>query len=257
MRKIVRRHLEVFTESMPDDFDLRGASIGNLALTAGYLENRGHLDPMIFVFSKLVEVRGVVRPVVNDNLHLAAELENGRAVFGQHLISGKENGPIESPVRRLYLVDSLAGSPPAEVSIRDKMAKLIRGAGLICYPMGSFYSSLVANLLPGGVSDAIAANPCPKVYAPSTGTDPETRGMDLTAQVETLLGYLGAKNADAARRVLNYVIVDKENGDYPGPIDEERLSRLGVRVLDFPLVTGQSDPDIDERILAPLLLSLA
>jgi 2-phospho-L-lactate transferase/gluconeogenesis factor (CofD/UPF0052 family) len=48
------------------------------------------------------------------------------------------------------------------------MNDLIREAELICYPMGSFYSSLIANLLPKGVGKAVSRNPCPKVFIPNT-----------------------------------------------------------------------------------------
>ncbi len=57
MRKIIRHHLDLFRRHMPDDFDLRKASIGNLILTGGYLDNGRHVDPVIFIFSKLVQVR--------------------------------------------------------------------------------------------------------------------------------------------------------------------------------------------------------
>ncbi|MCF8098408.1 MAG: 2-phospho-L-lactate transferase CofD family protein, partial [Desulfarculaceae bacterium] len=64
LRKIIRNHLNYFLMAMPSDFNLAGASIGNLVLVGGYLNNGRHLDPVIFLFSKLAEVRGVVRPVV-------------------------------------------------------------------------------------------------------------------------------------------------------------------------------------------------
>ncbi|MBT8122216.1 MAG: YvcK family protein, partial [Gammaproteobacteria bacterium] len=66
MRRLIRNQLGYFREAMPGDFDLRGASIGNLILAGGYLNNHKHLDPIIFLFSKLVNVLGTVLPVVND-----------------------------------------------------------------------------------------------------------------------------------------------------------------------------------------------
>lgn len=77
MRKIIRHHLQLFEKSIGPDFDLRGASIGNLILTAGYLENRRHIDPIVYIYSKLVQVRGEVRLLINSNLQLRAVLEGG------------------------------------------------------------------------------------------------------------------------------------------------------------------------------------
>ncbi len=54
MRKIIRHHLRMFRHQMPETFDLRGASIGNLILTSGYLENERHLDPVIYISGRMV-----------------------------------------------------------------------------------------------------------------------------------------------------------------------------------------------------------
>ena len=47
---------------------------------------------------------------------------------------------------------------------------------MICYPIGSFYSSVIANLLPDGVARAVAENDCPKIFIPNTGVDKEMLG---------------------------------------------------------------------------------
>jgi hypothetical protein len=93
MRKIIRHHLQIFAKAAGGDFDLRGASVGNLILTAGYLDSRRHIDPIVFIYSKLVQVRGEVRLLINSNLHLRAQLEGGGHLIGQHLITGKETPP--------------------------------------------------------------------------------------------------------------------------------------------------------------------
>jgi len=256
MRKIVRNHLAMFQQSMPEDFDLRGASIGNLVLAGGYLANRRHLDPVIFMFSNLVQVRGVVRPVVNKNLHLAAELADGSLIIGQHRMTGKETARLSSPITRLYLSDDdgrLVDQP-----IRDKMRSLIQSAELICYPMGSFHSSVLANLLPRGVGQAVAAATCPKVYVPSTGEDPECIGLSVADQVERLAQVLMHDHAGIALcDVLHFVLVDTAHGHYPGGLDLGRIRNLGVEVIDCPLIGYGPSLEIDDRFLVPILLSLA
>jgi len=258
MRKIIRHYLKTFQEWMTPGFDLTGASIGNLVLTAGYLEHRRRMDPVIYIFSKLVQARGVVRPVVNKDMHLAAEMEDGTTIVGQHLITGKESAPLSQPIKRLSLSQTLDGPGGAQVPIRTKMKELIAEAELICYPIGSFYSSLVANLLPSGVGRAIAANPCPKVYVPNLGTDPEAKGLSVTDQVRLLLEYLRRDAPDEIvyDAVLNFVLVDSKNGAYPGPVDRKRLRSWGVEIIDCPLVTEASRPYLDGAKLAEVLLSL-
>lgn len=259
MRKIIRHHLDLFRSFMPYDFDLRKASLGNMILTAGYLDNRRDIDTIIYIFSKLVHVRGVVRPVVNLYRHLVAELADGRVLVGQHELTGKEAQPIDSRVRRLYLSETRVDPAPAAVAIQEKMKDLIAGADLICYPQGSFWSSLVANLLPSGVGAAVARNPCPKVYVPNTaGLDPEAWGMTLADLVTESLRYLRADDPAkiAVADVLDFVILDSRSGAYGELPPPSFWEDLGVRVIDTPLVSPESGPYIDERLLVPVLLSL-
>jgi len=256
MRKIIRNHFRQFLDIMPKEFDLRGASIGNLVLTAGYLTNQRHLDPVIYIFSKLARVCGTVRPTINKDLHLAVELKDGRIIVGQHNITGKEVAPLSSPIQNIWLTETLETQEPAITPLPDKVADHIAKADLICYPPGSFYSSVVANLLPVGVGKAVAENPCPKVFVPSTGNDPEAAGLTVSDQVRLLKKYLCKSGAPENADVLRVVIVDSENGDYCGGIDTEELDSLGVAVVDCLLITEQSKPYIDEHRLSEVLLSL-
>jgi len=258
MRRLIRNQLGYFRDAMPDNFDLRGASIGNLILTGGYLNNHRHLDPIVFLFTKLVGVLGTVRPIVNNNLHLAADLEDGSRIIGQHRITGKEMPPLQSPIKRLRLSghpDKLVAAKP---ELRKKTRKLINKADLICYPPGSYYSSLIANLLPNGVSAAIAGDDCPKVYVPNLGRDPEQFGMTLEQCVIRLLEYLrcGATEDCRTENLLNFILLDSNNGDYPSPFPLSKIEQLGITVIDTRLVTKRSAPHYDPERLVHALLSL-
>ncbi|WP_300164900.1 GAK system CofD-like protein [Solidesulfovibrio sp.] len=259
MRKIIRTHLRFFEQRRPESFDLRGASIGNCILTGGYFNYNRMLDPVIYLFMKLVEARGVVRPVVNADLHLACELENGRVVIGQHRMTGKEAAPIDAPITRMWLTQTLDDPTPTTVRIREKTEVLIRQADVICYPFGSFYSSLLANLLPQGVGDAVAANTCPKVYIPNLGHDPEQYGMTVAGQVARLLETLEAGCAKPCQRqdLLRFVLVDAAHGAYENALDLAAIRRLGVEVLDVPLAREDDPSQADSRKVAELLVSLA
>ena len=258
MRRLIRNQLGYFRDSMPDKFDLRGASIGNLILTGGYLNNHRHLDPIIFLFSKLVGVLGTVRPIVNDNLHLVADLQDGSQVIGQHRMTGKEMPPLQSPVKGLSLSAHADKLVPAASELRKKTRKLIGRAELICYPPGSFYSSLIANLLPAGVSAAITTNACPKIYIPNLGRDPEQFGMTLEQCIATLVEYLrrGVAEDCGNESLLNFVLLDSKYGDYSSPIPLNKIEQLGITLIDTRLVTKRSAPHYDPDRLAHALLSL-
>lgn len=258
MRKIVRNHLHAFFDAMPEDFNLAGASIGNLVLAGGYLSSRRHLDPVIFIFSNLVQVRGTVRPVLNRHLHLAADMDDGSTIVGQHLLTGKETAHLNRRIDRLYLSEDSDQPRPAHPAVREKISSLITGAELICYPMGSFYSSVMASLLPKGVGTAVSKATGPKIYVPSTGDDPECFGLSVADQVEILARQLMADDPGkiALADVLQYVLVDSRHGRYPGGLDTGRIKRMGLDLIDCTLIGYGPSTEIDDRFLVPILLSL-
>lgn len=257
MRKTVLHHLEIFEDSIDLDFNLRGANIGNLILTAGYLEHSRHIDPIVSIYSHLVKVRGEVRLLTNSNLQLRAVLANGAHLIGQHLITGKETTPLDSSVTELCLVDPAKGNVPVRPPIGNKIRDAISYADLICYPVGSFYSSLIANLLPAGVGLAISKSSCPKVFIPNTFKDPEALGLSLADQTRILLRHLRADAPEtiAIRDVLDVVVLDPTIS-YPGAENpEQELAALGVEVMLTPLAAKRTGA-IDPRLLCEALLSL-
>lgn len=258
MRKIIRNHLAVFNHHMPACFDLRGASVGNLVLTGGYLNYDRHLDPVIYIYSKLAQVRGTVRPVVNSPLHLAATLDTGQVVLGQHRITAKECGPLPSKMIDIALTRSLNRYEPVMTSIRDKMITLIQEADMICFPMGSFFSSILVNLLPHGVGYAVCRNPCPKLFIPNMGVDPELRGYSIVEQIRWINRLLirDLPIASIEPNLLDIVLLDPTRTDYPGPSEIEALQRMGIRILALDLISKNDPNRIDAKKLISVLFSV-
>ena len=89
--------------------------------------------------------------------------------MGQHRFTGKTATAITSPILDMWLSASLDDPSPVSVPIQPRLAHVIRTADLICYPVGSFFSSVMANLLPLGVSCAVREAACPKVFIPNLG----------------------------------------------------------------------------------------
>ncbi|MFQ5671039.1 MAG: GAK system CofD-like protein [Acidobacteriota bacterium] len=258
MSNLARTHLRLLAARKPHRFDLRGANLGNLILAGGALRDQGRLRPVVTRLSRLLGALGVVCPVTDQSLHLAARLADGRYLVGQHRLTGKEAPAITSPVRDLHLVDTRAAPERVRPPAGREVLRLIAGADLICYPMGSFYSSLLANLLPAGIGRAIRSATCRKMYIPSTGLDPEQLGMTLGDAVAALVGILKQDaGADSpAHAFLDTVLLDSRSGAYTLPLDSGNLARLGLQIEDLPLVAGRG-PDLDPHRLAELLLAAA
>jgi len=258
MRSLIRNHLKFFRREMPESFNLAGANVGNLILAGGYLNQGRHIDPVIYLFSKLVEVRGTVRPISSANLQLAAELDDGEVIVGQHRITSRETQTADARIKRVFLTDNLQSTQPVTLALKDKVRDLIDLADVICYPPGSFYTSVIANLLPQGVGDAIARVDTPKVYVPNTGRDAEQHGMSLAESVETLIAYLRASSRSTVRGadVLQFVLLDSAHHTCTDA-DRSAVERLGATVIDLPMITRHSAPLLDPQRLAEALVSLA
>lgn len=260
--EVLRLHLQYFLEAMPADFDPRCASVGNLVLAGGYLHYRGELGPVLTFMSRLLHVRGVILPIVEQSLHLAARLENGEIITGQHRLTCRGGQSLPAPVRKLFLtvyssserVRPQEQPPVCCPRVSPQAVMYLRAADCICYPMGSFYTSVLANLLPAGVGRAVADALCPKVFIPNSGYDPEQGELSVARRVEILLDTLRADAGDVpAQALLDRVLVDCRHGQYSGGIDIDGILAQGIAVEDIPFV----DPDdpcrhIPEMVAAAL-----
>ncbi|MFC6669235.1 GAK system CofD-like protein [Marinobacterium aestuariivivens] len=258
LRHLICVQLQACREAMPADFDLRGASIGNLVLTGTWLRNAKDLDSAIAEFARYAEVLGEVHTVTNDHYHLVAELSDGRRVIGEHLITGLDLAACGAVIEGLSLSQSLDELAPVQSILPESRRAMIAAADMICFPPGSFYTSVLANLLPRGAGRAIAASDAPKVYVPSLGGDPEQFGISLTDAVHRLLAVLHADCGPEtpSSQLLSHIVVDSRNGHYNGGIDRPALEALGIRVLDRRLVSDQSAPLADAELLVAALLSV-
>jgi len=255
MRQLIVGYLRHFSEAAPDDLDYRNASIGNLILAGGYLDNDRGLEPVLFLMSKMVDVRGTVRPIADVNLQIGAELEDGRRVIGQRQMTGKESAPLGTRILRLFLSDGTGELPADSVRLPKRNQKLIAASDLICYPPGSLYSSVISNLLPAGVGRAIASRTVPKIYVPSLGDDPECHGMRLTDQVAALLDALRCDAGPVSTSaLLTHVVCDVQT---PAK-DRDQVSRdHGIPCIGQPLVHALKPHRYDPEALCELLISLS
>eukprot|EP00532_Pseudo-nitzschia_australis_P016957 CAMPEP_0168249340 /NCGR_PEP_ID=MMETSP0141_2-20121125/1950_1 /TAXON_ID=44445 /ORGANISM="Pseudo-nitzschia australis, Strain 10249 10 AB" /LENGTH=533 /DNA_ID=CAMNT_0008185329 /DNA_START=265 /DNA_END=1867 /DNA_ORIENTATION=- len=271
MRSILQNHLRWFSDRMPKDFDLRGASIGNLIITGCFLEHNRDIVTAIFIVAKFLGVKGFCRPLTAANLHIRTLYADGRELVGQHLMSLASRSPSlmknldhkypsdshnSNKIVRIDLVKEL--NPASDANRQESQSCHIdilssdfvsSVADLICFPMGSFFASIIVNLLPTGVGRAIAERRCPKVYIPNTGFDPEMTGRTIAECVSLIIDMVRTNpcHNDNERgetecvvvpveNILNFVLLDTANCEYAVPVDKAAIEKLGVTVIDVPLV---------------------
>lgn len=244
----IRADLDAFLFAMPPEFDPANASLGNLALAGAWLRNGGDLEAALERYRRILHSVASILPITTENLHLGAVLDNGEVILGQHRFNNRLTGYVarifltrQSPWRQGEIVET---RPEISAGAREALAK----AEVVCFPTGSFYSSLLSNLLPGGVGRVIAKSRAPKVFIPNSGLDPEQRDLDIVGQAKKIIDALQADLPEGEHgKFIDYVLGDSANGDYPGgfgPDVKKMLADLGVKALDAPIVAapGKHDP---------------
>jgi len=260
VRSVMRELLGCCAEALPESFRLRGASIGNLVLAGGYLREDRSLARVIDTIAEFAQVRGIVRPVTEEDLQLGAVLKDGREVVGQHLLTGKAAPALDAPIRDLFFVRDGVRS---EAHATDEVIELIASADMIVYPMGSLFSSVLCNLMPVGVGKAIVASDALKVFIPNVGRDPEQLGVGPEAAIEWIESIV-RRDAGAAtprEKIVGTVILDPNDECYADGNASSaqifRLSQRGLEVLRLS-ITDEKDRNVhDSERLAEALLSLA
>ncbi|EAQ64978.1 hypothetical protein MED121_09670 [Marinomonas sp. MED121] len=252
LRELIQTQLTITNQSISADFNLAGASIGNLIIAGGYLNNGQKIDPIVFLFSRLVKVLGEVKTITDTSHHLVAKLENGHVLVGQHKMTGKECSPISSKIKEVYLTDNQHEPRPVITRVSEDRRSMIREADLICYPPGSFYSSVLINLVPDGVTQAILENPNPKVYIPNLGHDPEQFEMSLLEQVNRLIQCVNkACPENGSLGALDFLLID-EKQSYQGL---EEIEALGISIIRADIAEENVNKYHDQK-LAEALISL-
>ncbi|MEE3359262.1 MAG: GAK system CofD-like protein [Pseudomonadota bacterium] len=232
--------LHDFLHIAPDDFDYRGASVGNLILTGAYFRCGRQLAPAIEQMARLVDIQGRVRPLADVNLHLGVALADGQLVFGQRHFTGKTTAPISAPIRRLFITNGTQEVLPASVALNAENQNLIANADVICFPPGSLYSSVIANLLPAGVGRAVAQSDARKVYMPNLGHDPEALGMTLGDQITALLAPMMSDTPDtlSARQFITDILCDLS---VPQQDCDAVSERFGIACHRLPLASSNAE----------------
>lgn len=163
--------------------DLDGHTVGNLLLTASS-EITGNLSDGIEALSKVLNLKGKVVPLTEDNVVLMGEMEDGKIIEGEHNITMHK-----SAIKRVFYKEKPVPTQEA--------VKAIENADLIILSMGSVFTSIIPNLICEEITDAIDKSKAKVLYACNMVTQPgETDGFKVSDHVKLLNQYLGKHKLD-------------------------------------------------------------
>jgi uncharacterized cofD-like protein len=178
---------------------LSNHSLGNLLLLAAEKE-WGHIDGIRRI-SRLLGVRGQILPISTDDAQLWAELSDGSLIEGESAIDVRPLDD-ERVVKKIWLKPS--------AFVRQEAAEAIINAHVVALGPGDLYTSIIPNLLVGGVSEAIARSKARVVYVSNLMTKwSETRDFNAVDFLEILLSYnVGREKVDMV--LMNNEPISKE-----------------------------------------------
>jgi uncharacterized cofD-like protein len=241
---------ELFQFRFPGDGGLAGHSFGNLFLAA-LTHVTGSFLHAIRISGKVLAVRGTILPSTLDVVRLGAELADGRRVLGESHVVGQG-----VPIRRVFV-------EPGEPHALPEVLEAIAHADVVVLAPGSLYTSLIPNILVGGVADALRAAAALKICVANLMTEPgETDGMSLGDHVEALYAHGGRGVIDgivAHGRPFPADVVARyaRAGAMPVTADRDRVRALGVWVTEAdvagPTELARHHPEKLGRVLARLI----
>jgi uncharacterized cofD-like protein len=228
-RQVSRTIRRLFEYRFVKGEGLEGHSVGNLLLTA-LTEITGSTEGALAEASMLLNVAGRVLPVTTDDVRLCARLEDGTIIIGERHIDVRTVKP-DLRIAHVYL------TPPARVHAQAETA--IREADVIVIGPGDLYTSILPNLLVGGVPDAIRESKALKVYVCNLMTKPgETDGFsvaDFASEIGTYLG--GTRFIDlviANRKSVQPELAERYRSQQQESVvlDRDRCEAMGLEVME-------------------------
>ncbi|KKR06002.1 MAG: hypothetical protein UT34_C0001G0042 [candidate division WS6 bacterium GW2011_GWF2_39_15] len=180
---------ELFMYRFSKGKGLSGHTLGNLIMIA-LSDITGSEVNAVKASSELFGLRGTIIPVTLDKVRLVADYSNGARVVGEHFIDESSN---KSRLTKLS-VDGKAQANPEAV-------KAILESDYIVVGPGDLYTSIIANIVIPGVSEALEKTSAKIVYVSNLMTKiGETRGFGQTDMIQEINRYIG--------RDVDYVMIN-------------------------------------------------
>lgn len=224
---------------------LKGFGLGHLFLA--FVEKYdGHIVNAIRPLAQALDVVGPVFPVTLTPSDFCVELSNGDTVCGEHEIDRPDWD------RSIKIVRAWLDTDPG---VYERAAEEIRNSDVIVIGPGSFYTSIVATLLPNGMREAIAESKAKLVYVPGRAIEAngETGPEKLSECIEAIHTYL-PRPLDAV--VYNTAILTEAQQEYYREKEWTSIIDDAKNVKDVPIIgmpfeaeKGGSDPDLLGAIL--------
>ena len=221
--------MELFQHRFKQGNGLSGHSMGNLLLAA-MTSVTGDFYNGIKEISRVLNVKGKIYPIANQNMFLHAEMEDGE------VISGESNIPLANKqIKRVFL-------KPEPVLPLPEAVQAVEQAELVVIAPGSLYTSTLPNLIVPQIGDALRNTKGKVVYVCNVMTqEGETNGYSAADHVQAITNHVGngcihaiiVNNKSINRDVRE--IYAEENAE-PVIYDTDRLIGMGLEIIEADII---------------------
>ena len=158
-------------------------SVKNLLLIA-LLDLKGNFAKALPVMETLLDVKGKVIPLTEDNVNLVGITNEGKKVRGEEQLT--------KCASRIVKVEY-----DKEINVNPKVIKAVNEADLIVFSSGSLLTSVVPHLIDKKLVDVINKAKGEKVYICNLFTQPgETDNFTVKDHIDYIEKYLGKNGLD-------------------------------------------------------------
>ncbi len=213
--------------------ELKGQNVGNLIIAA--LDGMyGSFEEAILKVSEVLAISGRVLPVTTENVHISARLSDGAEILGESRIGGAK-------IAHGCKIEEISLLPRKAAPATGVIESIYEADAVILGP-GSLYTSVIPNLLVGGVPDALRKTRAPKIYVCNVMGQPgETEGYTAFDHVRALFQHGGEGIVDYC--IVNTGTFDEkiqkryaEDGVCPVFIDEAEFIKNGISLVKGDLI---------------------
>ncbi len=212
---------------------LDGHNFGNIFLSA-LEKTSGGFSKGVEQAIKILNVKGRVVPVTDDDVNLFIKLKNGKKIKGQDEIN--HSFDIEKiGIEKIYL------NPPARAN--ESALKAIKEADVIVIGPGNHYCSIIPNFLVHGISKAIRESKALVVYNCNlVNKKGHTENFDLDDYVSSINGFLGSERIDfvtynTKKPAANLVEKYESNKELLVNFDPDKVSNRSYKIIKSDLLS--------------------
>lgn len=227
--------LDNFLNYRFEDGFLEGHAMGNIILAGLCKMYNDDIEKATESMCRIFNAQGSVIPVTNENITLAARLDNGIEIIGESQIgTPREDG---STIVDLY-------SYPKNPCASTQAVKAIENADIIVLGPGSLFTSIISNLIVDGIPQAIKKSKALKLYVCNIMTEPgETDDFSAYDHLREIEKYIGVGIIDfvlAHKSVIPEMLEIKYAGanSYPVVVDTKEFleSKTPVVRADYVII---------------------